>query len=98
MRDLNLPLLSPSTPRGQIRIQYPITLRENTRSGLDFAALDEICARANQAPVELPTGIGFCMAIKRTCISDIGGFNAAQFGLGYGEENDFCRRAAQKTG
>ncbi len=77
-------------------LSYPVTLRENTRSGLDFAALDEICARANQAPVELPTGIGFCMAIKRTCINEIGGFNASQFGLGYGEENDFCRRAAAK--
>lgn len=77
-------------------LSYPITLRENARSGLDFAALDEICARLNQKPVELPTGIGFCMAIKRLCINEIGGFDATQFSHGYGEENDFCRRAASK--
>jgi GT2 family glycosyltransferase len=77
-------------------LSYPITLRENARSGLDFAALDKICARLDQKPVELPTGIGFCMAIKRRCIDELGGFDAAQFGRGYGEENDFCRRAAAK--
>jgi GT2 family glycosyltransferase len=77
-------------------LSYPITLRENARSALDFAALDEICARANQKPVELPTGVGFCMAIRRGCVNDIGGFDVAQFGRGYGEENDFCLRAAAK--
>jgi GT2 family glycosyltransferase len=77
-------------------LSYPVTLRENTRSGLNFAALDNICARENQQPVAVPTGIGFCMAIKRTCIGEIGGFDAAHFGRGYGEENDFCRRAAAR--
>lgn len=77
-------------------LSYPVTLRDNGRSCLDFAALDESCARMNQAPVELPTGVAFCMAIKRRCIDDIGDFNAAEFGRGYGEENDFCRRAAAK--
>jgi hypothetical protein len=77
-------------------LSYPVTLRENTRSGLDFAALDDICARMKHEPVELPTGIGFCMAVKRACIDEVGGFDAIQFGRGYGEENDFCRRAAAK--
>ncbi|WP_428663337.1 glycosyltransferase family 2 protein [Reyranella sp.] len=92
------PAIATATPLSNAAtiLSYPVTLRENARTGLDFAALDEICARANQKPVELPTGIGFCMAIKRTCIDEIGAFNAAQFGLGYGEENDFCRRAAEK--
>jgi GT2 family glycosyltransferase len=77
-------------------LSYPVTLRENTRSGLDFAALDDLCARMNHGPVGLPTGIGFCMAIKRACLDEIGVFDAARFGRGYGEENDFCRRAAAK--
>jgi len=92
------PAIATATPLSNAAtiLSYPVTLRENTRSGLDFAALDELCARANQAPIEVPTGIGFCMAVKRTCLEEIGGFNAEQFGLGYGEENDFCRRAAAK--
>jgi len=76
-------------------LSYPIPLRDN-RSSLDYAALDAICARVNPTPVELPTGIGFCMAIKRACVNEIGGFDFARFGRGYGEENDFCRRAAAK--
>jgi glycosyltransferase involved in cell wall biosynthesis len=42
---------------------------------------------------DLPTGVGFCMFVRRAAIDDIGTFDPA-FGLGYGEENDFCLRAA----
>jgi O-antigen biosynthesis protein len=42
---------------------------------------------------DLPTGVGFCFYIKRTLIDAIGVFDPV-FGLGYGEENDFCMRAA----
>ncbi len=43
---------------------------------------------------ELPTGVGFCFYIRRELIDAIGGFDP-RFGLGYGEENDFCMRAAK---
>lgn len=43
---------------------------------------------------ELPTGVGFCMAVSRAAIDALGFFDEAVFGRGYGEENDFCRRAA----
>jgi GT2 family glycosyltransferase/glycosyltransferase involved in cell wall biosynthesis len=42
---------------------------------------------------ELPTGVGFCFYIRRALINDIGQFDPA-YGAGYGEENDFCLRAA----
>jgi GT2 family glycosyltransferase/glycosyltransferase involved in cell wall biosynthesis len=42
---------------------------------------------------DLPTGVGFCLYIRRALIDDIGRFDIA-FGAGYGEENDFCLRAA----
>ncbi|HEX9274987.1 MAG TPA: glycosyltransferase [Casimicrobiaceae bacterium] len=41
---------------------------------------------------ELPTGVGFCLYIRRALLDAIGAFDPA-FGLGYGEENDFCLRA-----
>jgi GT2 family glycosyltransferase len=52
--------------------------------------------RAAGAPdyPELPTGVGFCMYIRRAALRAIGDFDATTFGRGYGEENDFCRRAA----
>jgi len=38
---------------------------------------------------------GFCLAIKRTLITDIGIFDEEAFGEGYGEENDYCLRAVK---
>ncbi len=41
---------------------------------------------------DIPTGVGFCLYIRRALIDAIGTFDPV-FGLGYGEENDFCMRA-----
>lgn len=38
---------------------------------------------------------GFCFLIKRSLIAEIGIFDEDVFGRGYGEENDFCLRAAE---
>ena len=43
---------------------------------------------------DLPTGVGFCMYIRRALLDDVGLFDMA-FGAGYGEENDLCLRAAR---
>jgi GT2 family glycosyltransferase/glycosyltransferase involved in cell wall biosynthesis len=43
---------------------------------------------------DLPTGVGFCMFVRRAAIDALGAFDMA-FGAGYGEENDFCLRAAR---
>lgn len=43
---------------------------------------------------ELPTGVGFCLYVRRAALQAIGDFDATMFGRGYGEENDFCLRAA----
>ncbi|MEO6065627.1 MAG: glycosyltransferase, partial [Lysobacterales bacterium] len=54
-----------------------------------------VAAAASRNYPELPTGVGFCMFIRRTALDAVGSFDAATFGRGYGEENDFCRRAAR---
>lgn len=51
-------------------------------------------ALASRSYPELPTGVGFCMFIRRAALLALGDFDQATFGRGYGEENDFCRRAA----
>ncbi|MBK8066899.1 MAG: glycosyltransferase family 2 protein [Rhodanobacteraceae bacterium] len=43
---------------------------------------------------DLPTAVGFCMLIRRAALDALGDFDQATFGRGYGEENDFCLRAA----
>ena len=63
-------------------------------SGFD---VDSFAERVERASVRdyplLPTGVGFCLYIRRALLDDIGFFDAKRFGLGYGEENDFCMRA-----
>ena len=62
---------------------------------LGLAALDGLFATTNAArTVDLPTAVGFCMCIRRACLDQVGLFDAPRFGRGYGEENDFCMRAA----
>lgn len=58
-----------------------------------IASLINSCGR----PVypEMPTAVGFCMAVSLRAIRTIGLFDEVTFGLGYGEENDFCQRAEQ---
>lgn len=68
-------------------------------SPLPDAALRDRIARAaatlGDLPLpDLPTGVGFAMFLRRAALRELGGFDQATFGRGYGEENDFCRRAA----
>jgi GT2 family glycosyltransferase len=42
---------------------------------------------------DVPTGVGFCMYIRRECLNDVGLLDYDTFGRGYGEENDWCQRA-----
>lgn len=55
--------------------------------------IDLFCAQIAGDPIVIPTAIGFCMTIRRACLAQTGPFDAARFGRGYGEENDFCMRA-----
>ncbi len=61
--------------------------------------VDEIDAIFNQSYlpcVAAPTGVGFCMYIRRACLDEIGVLNEEKFGRGYGEENDLCQRSLKK--
>jgi glycosyltransferase involved in cell wall biosynthesis/GT2 family glycosyltransferase len=63
-------------------------------TGLDagsFATVVE-AASARSYP-RLPTGVGFCLYIRRAVLDDAGLFDVHRFPLGYGEENDFSLRA-----
>lgn len=58
-----------------------------------IAGIIASCGRPDY-PV-MPTAVGFCMAISLRAIKLVGLFDELTFGLGYGEENDFCQRAEQ---
>jgi GT2 family glycosyltransferase/glycosyltransferase involved in cell wall biosynthesis len=73
---------------------YPNTVFNNDfELELSYAELDAAAARVNAGrTVELPTGVGFCMYIRRDCLQEVGAFDEERFGRGYGE-NDFCLRS-----
>ncbi|OLN25118.1 Glycosyltransferase [Desulfovibrio sp. DV] len=77
---------------------YPAFNADNPLPGdIAPAALDRLFAAANAGrSIDMPTAVGFCMYIRRDCLTDTGDFDAAAFGRGYGEENDFCRRSAHR--
>jgi len=63
----------------------------------DGAALHALAAATHSGTrVPIPVGVGFCLYVRRDCLSDVGEFDAAIFGLGYGEETDFCLRARRR--
>lgn len=74
---------------------YPDTIKDNNYE-LEISAerIDKLAARANgDRTVDVPTGVGFCLYIRRAVIDEFGPFDAEIFGTGYGEECDFCMRA-----
>jgi O-antigen biosynthesis protein len=74
---------------------YPETLSDN-RLPLEIAPaeIDALTARVNRGRhIEVPTGVGFCMYMRRAALREVGLLDERHFGRGYGEENDFCQRA-----
>ena len=74
---------------------YPRFCQDNALpEGWPVAELDALFAKVNPGQVvDVPTGVGFCMYIRRAALNDVGLFDVEHFGKGYGEENDFCIRA-----
>jgi hypothetical protein len=58
------------------------------------AGLVAVTGQANYP--DIPTAVGFCMAISRASIKEVGVFDQELFGMGYGEENDFSMRVSQR--
>jgi GT2 family glycosyltransferase/glycosyltransferase involved in cell wall biosynthesis len=65
-------------------------------TGRDLSRLARLAARANPGVVvEVPTGVGFCLYLRRECLAATGLLREDVFAQGYGEENDFCLRATR---
>lgn len=65
--------------------------------GLDVEVLDDYFRlHAPSKTIDIPSGVGFCMAFSWRITNEIGLFDDEAFGRGYGEENDFCMRAFKK--
>lgn len=90
--DPRIATATPWTNNGEIA-SLPEFCRANPEPPSPEAVADVIAGCGQPEYPELPTAVGFCMAISRAAIIALGRFDAAHFGAGYGEENDFSMRA-----
>lgn len=75
---------------------YPTIGENNMSLEVSSAELDQLAKDVNpNETIPVPTAVGFCMYIRRDCLTETGLFDAEAFGQGYGEENDFCMRATR---
>lgn len=76
---------------------YPSDACSPIPFGLTLAQVDDACRTVNAGRrVALPTTLGSCMYIRRAALDQLGGFDEKTFNRGYGEENEFCLRAAER--
>ncbi|MGB5097264.1 MAG: glycosyltransferase [Porticoccaceae bacterium] len=94
--DPRIATVTPFSNNGSI-CSYPNMLEANSLpAGWPLAELDALFATVNTGQcLDLPTGVGFCMYVRRACWTDLDGFDLDRFSRGYGEETDFCMRAAK---
>jgi GT2 family glycosyltransferase len=92
--DPTIATATPWTNNGEI-VSIPAFCRVNPLPA-DLAAVAEVIRHSGAARYpDLPTAVGFCMAISRSAIDRLGPFDQDLFGKGYGEENDFSVRASE---
>jgi GT2 family glycosyltransferase len=75
---------------------YPQTLVNNSWNlEIPWQEIDSLAGEINKGEVvDVPTGVGFCMYVRRAAIRQVGDLDEGAFDKGYGEENDFCVRTA----
>ncbi len=75
-------------------VSYPAPWKENALP-CPLPELDRLAREVNAGGyIDVVTGVGFCLYLTHECIARTGEFSVEAFGAGYGEEVDFCLRAA----
>ncbi len=90
--DLRIASITPWTNNGEIA-SFPRFIEPNPIPE-DLSLIAASASRCTADYPDLPTAVGFCMYLRRDALNALGDFDAQTFGRGYGEENDWCRRAA----
>lgn len=95
--EVNVATVTPFTNAGTI-CSFPIIVQDNEiLNGWSVEAIDALFAQlAEPAAVNMPTGVGFCMAFNQLAVKEVGLFDERTFDRGYGEENDWCVRASAR--
>jgi len=90
--DPSIATATPWTNNGEIA-SIPRFCEANPLPASPEAVAHVIATSGTAGYPDLPTAVGFCMAVSRHALNILGPFDEETFGLGYGEENDFSMRA-----
>lgn len=92
--DTAIATATPWSNNGEI-VSIPEFCVANPTPANPDALANVIAYCGNPVYPQIPTAVGFCMAIALRALKRVGLFDEATFGRGYGEENDFCQRVEQ---
>ncbi|MEE1918374.1 glycosyltransferase family 2 protein [Pseudomonas asiatica] len=85
--------VTPFTNNGELMSFPQSQLSHAMPSAKAQAELDELARQTDSPPIEIETGCGFCLYIKRAALDEVGYLDEVQLARGYGEETDWCLRA-----
>lgn len=85
--------VTPFTNNGEL-MSFPVSRASSPMpSAAEQAKLDTLASQVGSPAVELETGCGFCLYIKRVALDAVGYLDELHLKRGYGEETDWCLRA-----
>lgn len=91
--DPQIASVTPFTNNGELMSFPKSRISQPMPSAAEHAELDTLARLNPSAPVEIETGCGFCLYIKRDAIDEVGYLDEVELSRGYGEETDWCLRA-----
>jgi GT2 family glycosyltransferase len=85
--------VTPFTNNGEL-MSFPVSRVSHTMpTAQQQAELDDFARMTDAPAIEIETGCGFCLYIKRDAIDEAGYLDEVHLLRGYGEETDWCLRA-----
>ncbi|MBA1204430.1 glycosyltransferase family 2 protein [Pseudomonas capeferrum] len=85
--------VTPFTNNGELMSFPQSRISQPMPSAQEQAELDELAKQTDSCAVEIETGCGFCLYLKREAINQVGYLDEVDLLRGYGEETDWCLRA-----
>lgn len=85
--------VTPFTNNGELMSFPQSQISHAMPTAAEQAELDDLTQQANIDPIEIETGCGFCLYIKREALNQVGYLDEVHLARGYGEETDWCLRA-----
>lgn len=92
-RSADIASVTPLTNNGEL-MSFPASCVSHPMpSAAQHAELDDLARQLAQPAMEIETGCGFCLYIKRQALDVVGYLDEVHLQRGYGEETDWCLRA-----